>query len=52
MNRIDMKKTVNTVRAAGYVAPQCDILALEGGQMMDPGSGNLPTLEVATEEEW
>ena len=35
-----------------YLTPKCDILALEGGQMMDPSSGNLPTLEVATEEEW
>lgn len=52
MNKTDMQKTVNTVRAAGYEAPQCDILTLEGGQMMDPSSGNLPTLEVATEEEW
>lgn len=48
-----MNKNLNIMRSGEYVSPQCDVLALEGGaQVLDNGSGNLPIVIIATEEEW
>lgn len=36
-----------------YITPKCDVLALEGGaQVLDNGSGNLPVVVIAEEEDW
>lgn len=48
-----MNKIINIMRSGEYVSPQCEVLALEGGaQVMSNPSGNLPSVVVATEEEW
>ena len=48
-----MNKTINNMRSGEYVSPVCDVLALEGGaQVLDNGSGNLPVVAIATEEDW
>ena len=46
------KELIKTARAGSYLAPQCEVFALEGGQVMDPGSTTLPTVAVTQEEDW
>lgn len=41
------------MRSGEYVSPQCDVLTLESGaQVLDNGSGNLPVVVIAGEEDW
>lgn len=48
-----MNKIFNSFRSGEYVSPQCDVLTLEGGaQVLDNGSGNLPVVVIAGEEDW
>ena len=48
-----MNKILNNMRPQEYNSPVCDVLALEGGaQVLDNGSGNLPIVVIASEEEW
>lgn len=47
-----MKKLMKTAQSGLYAAPQCKVLILEGGPLMDPGSSTLPIVVVTDEEDW